>query len=272
MVGAEDNPVQANGGHQYAQRLEHKAEALEGKKEKHMPHKEKKESSQPAGGVDETPIPSAPPGYTVKFSFHRATGLPFADINSLSSDPYILAQLNTKIPTRNKQDPNLRWRTPTIRRSVDPVWNSEWIVANVPQSGFALKARIYDEDPADHDDRLGNVHVHLDHLTENWEGIKEQSYKIKKRMGSKRAYFLRGCAAMFNRNIKMSGDLVISVECLGRTETDHGGQLYTVGPCNWSRHVSPMIGRLAGTKEPGKEGETEKYGYGCCLLLLMLSY
>ena len=223
----------------------------------------KKEGSQPAGGLDKTPIPSRPPGYTVKFTFHRATNLPMADINTLSSDPYVKAILKTELPTRHKQDPDMQFRTATIRRDTEPVWNAEWIVANVPSSGFELKARIYDEDPADHDDRLGNVHVHVESLNENWGGIKEHAYQIKKRMGSKRAYMIRGCAAMFLRGLHMSGELLISVEVLGRTDTDNGGRPWTIGPCNWTQHLSPMIGRLAGTKEPGqsKEGQTEKYKY-----------
>ncbi|KAL8808356.1 MAG: hypothetical protein Q9182_000176 [Xanthomendoza sp. 2 TL-2023] len=225
----------------------------------------KKEKSSPPGGVDDTPIPDAPPGYTLKIIFHRAESLPMADINSLSSDPYVLAQLNVDLPPRHKQDPHMRFRTPTIRRSTNPVWNSEWIIANVPATGFKLKARIYDEDPADHDDRLGNVHVHVDSLDDNWTGIKEQKYKIKKRMGSKRAYFIRGCAAMFSKGIEMSGSLFVSVEILGRTEVgNNGGRTWTVGPCAWSRHLSPMIGRLTGTKVSGngKDGtRTEQYNF-----------
>ena len=107
-------------------------------------------------------------------------------------------------------------------------------------------------------DRLGNVHVHVDEISENFAPIKERSYTIKKRMGSKRAYFARGCIAMFNRNIHMSGTLTVSVEVLGKTATDNGGRLYTVGPCNWTQHFSPIIGRLAGTKEPGAESKDGK--------------
>ena len=47
----------------------------------------------------------------------------------------------------------------------------------------------------------------------------------------------------------MSGDVIISVEMLGKTEDASGGRMYTVGPCQWSRHYSPMMGRLAGTKD-----------------------
>ena len=240
----------------YASKLDHKADSFH---EKHGKGKKKDEGGKPAGGFDDTAVPRAPPGYNVKITFHRASKLPMADINSMSSDPYVVATLNTNLPTRHKQDPPMRFRTRTIRRSCDPEWNAEWIVANVPAHGFALKARIYDEDPADMDDRLGNVHVHVDSLTQDFGGIREQPYKIKKRMGSKRAYLIRGCAAMFNRGLSMSGELVVSVEVLGKTDTDNGGRAWTVGPCNWSQHLSPMIGRIAGTTEPGKDGKTERY-------------
>ncbi|KAA6416048.1 MAG: hypothetical protein FRX48_00767 [Lasallia pustulata] len=241
-------------------KMHEKAQQYRGKTQQ---NDEDKKNKQPAGGFDRTPIPHAPTGYTVKFTIHRATNLPMADINSLSSDPYVMAQLNTGLPTRHKQDPPMQWRTPTVRRNTNPVWDCEWIVANVPASGFELKARIYDEDPADHDDRLGNVHVYAENIGENWEGIREQVYQIKKRMGSKRAYLVRGCVAMFNRSVHMSGNLVISAVVLGRTESENGGRVWTVGPCAWSRHLSPMIGRLAGTKElgSGKEGATEKYNF-----------
>ena len=255
------NPIPRKDGHHadaIAKKAEHETEVFQEKMQMLRPKKDHDEKD-PAGGFDDTPVPSAPPGYTLKFTFHRANDLPFADFNSLSSDPYVVATLYTKMATRHKQDPNLEYRTTTIRRSVDPVWEQVWIVANVPSTGFALKARIYDEDPADHDDRLGNVHVNSNRISEDWPGIQEQPFKIKKRMGSKRAYFVRGCAAMFNRNIKMSGDLVMSVEVLGRTKTDNGGRMWTIGPCDWSRHFSPMIGRIAGTKEPGKKGGTERY-------------
>lgn len=257
-----EKPTQQSNGHRsvgYATKLDQKAEKLQGKAAKYG--KGKKDDSQPAGGFDDTPIPRAPPGFDVRFTFHRALKLPMADINTMSSDPYVLATLSTDLPPRHKQDPPVRFRTPTIRKNCDPEWNSEWIVANVPASGFKLKARLYDEDPADHDDRLGNVHVQVDSLSQGFQGIHEQHYKVKKRMGSKRAYFIRGCAAMFSRGVHMSGELVVSVEVLGKTDTDNGGRLWTIGPCNWTKHLSPMVGRLAGTKEPGKDGKTEQYGY-----------
>ncbi|KAL2427371.1 hypothetical protein ABEF95_012453 [Exophiala dermatitidis] len=218
----------------------------------------------PAGGFDDTPLPKLPPGYTIKITFHKAENLPFADLKTLSSDPYILAVLKTDIPKRHKHDPDLKLRTPTIHRSTNPEWNTEWIVANIPKSGFYLKCRLYDEDPSDHDDRLGNVHINIDAIDDKWTGFSHRKFELKKRMGSKRAYTFRGAAALVSRRIKMSGDLIVSVENLGRTDDDNGGRAYTIGPLAWSRHFSPLIGRLVGIKdtEEGQDGKkTEKYNF-----------
>ncbi|KAF2740477.1 hypothetical protein EJ04DRAFT_482534 [Polyplosphaeria fusca] len=228
-----------------------------------------KSKKGPAGGFDDTPLPKAPPGYTIKITFHRASHLPLADINTLSADPFIVAELNTGLPTRHKEDPPLQFRTPTIRQNTDPEWNTQWIVANVPAAGFRLKCRIYDEDPADHDDRLGNVHVNVGQISPTWPGIKEQSYPLKKRMASKRAYFLRSLAVCLGKVEHMSAFLFVSVEVLGKTQDENGGRAYTIGPQYWIRHYSPLLGRLLGQKEPRKEGDVssrrrpkpEKYNF-----------
>ncbi len=242
------------------------AEKQQEKSEEAAEQRNDSRPNQPAGGFDTTPIPHAPPGYTVKITFHRAMNLPMADVNSFSSDPYILAQINTKLRPRHKEDPCLRMRTPTVRKNTDPVWNWEWIVANIPASGFRLKARIYDEDPADHDDRLGNVTIDVENIQEGWEGINEQAYKIRKRMGSQRAYAIRAVARCFQMAKHMHGYVYISIELLGRTEDDDGGRAYTLGPQWWTRHYSPLLGRIANRKEPD-DGETgcrrkaERYKY-----------
>ncbi|EEP82933.1 conserved hypothetical protein [Uncinocarpus reesii 1704] len=206
-------------------------------------------SKGPAGGFDDTPIPSAPPGFTLKFTVHRAQNLPLGDFSSLSSDPYVLMILGTALPRRHKQDPDLTFRTPTVRKDINPVWNCEWIVANVPASGFNLKCRVYDEDSADHDDRLGTAYIDADSIDEHWSGFKEQHFKVRKKTGSNRAYLLRSIAATVSKNFSSKGELIVSVECLGKTPGDKGGQIYTVGPNHWTRHFSPMIGRLVGTKD-----------------------
>lgn len=210
-----------------------------------------KDEKQPEGGYDSTPIPSRPAGYTLKFTFHRASNLPMGDVNTMSSDPYISAQLNTDTPSRHREDPFLRFRTPTVRRNTNPEWNEEWIVANVPSSGFKLKLHICDEDPADQDDMLGGVHITVPSLNENWAGIKNEAYKIKAHGGSKRAYLLQILTTCFREDKHLRGELVASVEMLGRTPEDgQHGRLYTVGPCHWIRHYSPVLGRLVNMKEP----------------------
>lgn len=217
-----------------------------------------KKTKQPPGGFDSTSIPHAPPGYTLKFTFHRATNLPYADIYQLSADPFILAQLNTKLQPRHKEDPYLRVRSFTVRKQTNPVWNFEWVVANVPTSGFKLKVRIYDEDPGDHDDRLGNVHVDVPSIDEKWDGIRNQPYKVKKRMGSKRAYASKAIAVCIDRRKKFNPSLYISVEMLGRTNDEEGGRCYTLGPCWWTKHYSPLLGRIANRKDTYDGNATRK--------------
>ncbi|EAS28734.3 C2 domain-containing protein [Coccidioides immitis RS] len=212
----------------------------------------------PAGGFDDTPIPDAPPGFTLKFTIHRAQNLPLGDFGSMSSDPYVLLILNTDLARRHPQDPDITFRTPTIRKDINPVWNCEWIVANVPASGFHLKCRVYDEDFADHDDRLGTAYIDVDGIDENWSGFKEQHFKVRKKTGSNRAYLLRSIAATCSKNFSVKGELIVSVECLGKTPGDQGGHMYTIGPNYWTRHFSPMIGRLVGTKDSVQPGTGKK--------------
>lgn len=214
---------------------------------------EKAGNDNPPGGYDSTPIPHQPGGYTLKITIHRATNLPMADINSLSSDPYVLAECKTDGPMRHKEDPPLQFRTPTIRRNTDPEWNSEWIVANAPAGGFKLKLRVYDEDPANKDDRLGNVHIHVPAL-QGWGGMQQQRYHIEKKSGSKRAYVVRAVATCFRVAKHMHGDIFISMEVLEKTPEDgQNGRMYTLGPQWWTRHYSPLLGRIANTHDPSEE-------------------
>lgn len=214
------------------------------------PDEKKDDDKQPAGGYDSTPVPKRPRGWTVRITVHRASNLPMADMNTFSSDPYVLTQIYTDTPTRHKEDPPLVERTPSVRRSTDPEWNWPWTVANIPSSGFKLKLRLYDEDPGNHDDRLGNVHVNVNSMGDGFEAIKNQGYKIEKRAASKRATLVRVMTTCFGATKHMHGDLFLSIELLGRTPEDgQDGRLYTVGPCWWVTHFSPLLGRIAGTHD-----------------------
>ncbi|RMD43869.1 hypothetical protein DV735_g1228, partial [Chaetothyriales sp. CBS 134920] len=218
----------------------------------------------PAGGYDATPVPPAPPGYTLKITFHGAENLPTADLPTLSSDPYVSVVLKTGLAKRHPEDADLSLRTPTIHRNKNPNWEAEWIVANVPATGFSLKCEVYDEDPSDHDDRLGKVHIDVPTISEGWHGFSKQKYELQKRSASKRAYLFRALASLICHDVQMSGYLIVSVENLGRTPGNDGGRVYTLGPLAWSRHFSPLIGRLTGTKgsESDKNGTTvERYNF-----------
>lgn len=208
---------------------------------------------QPAGGYDSTKLePANRPCYSVKITFHRATNVPIADMGARSSDPYVLAQLNTSLKPRHTHDPYLRFRTETKHKTVKPEWNATWVVAGVPEDGFELKARLFDEDPDDHDDRLGKVHYHSGRLSEKWQGPKEESFKVHKTGANFRAYTLRWCASAMKPGRDVHAHLVISIEVLGRTKEDLG-KAYTINNFWWI-HYSPLIGRLAGTKSNDETG------------------
>ncbi|KAK4180926.1 hypothetical protein QBC36DRAFT_319021 [Triangularia setosa] len=218
--------------------------------EKYAKQKERiKTKSGPPGGFDPTPLPNAPPGYTVKFTFYRAFDLPIADLHLHSSDPFIHATLLHAAPTRHKEDPVLTRRTRTLRRTTEPEWREEWIVANVPSSGFVLKCRLYDEDWPDHDDRLGNVTVKVPYVDEKWEGFGPEGkiFEVKKRSGSHRAYLVHGIRSVFCRNVALTPRLQLGIEVLGKSDPPHA-QVYTVGPTHWVKHYSPMIGWVTGVK------------------------
>ncbi|KAK4100426.1 hypothetical protein N658DRAFT_559703 [Parathielavia hyrcaniae] len=218
-----------------------------------------KHKSKPPGGFDPTPLPDAPPGYTLKFTFHRAYNLPASDFHLVSSDPFLTATLTAAVPRRHKEDPLPTWRTRTLRRTTEPVWEEDWIVANVPASGFTLKCRLYDEDWPDKDDRLGNVTIRVPHVDESWQGLGPggRVFDVRKRAGSKMAYLVKGASvALWCGHGSVTPRLHVSIEVLGRSDPPHA-QMYTVGPTTWVKHYSPMIGRLTGVKGDRDEQEAE---------------
>ncbi|ROV93870.1 hypothetical protein VPNG_09498 [Cytospora leucostoma] len=229
---------------------ERKRTGLRGIKSKATDKKEelKEKAAHPPGGYDDTPFPDFPSGWTVRFVFHKATNLPAADISTQSCDPYIKATLTADIPQRHKEDPVLTKRTRTIRKTCNPEWEEEWVVANVPESGFKFKCRIYDEDYPDQDDRLGNVTFETPHIEEGWSlGPEGQWFDVKKRMGSKRAYLFKAVTSTLDKDVSMTGKLHLSIEVLGPSE-GKGSQMYTLGPSTYFKHYSPLLGRFLGIK------------------------
>lgn len=237
--------------------------------------KESLKPKKPPGGFDTTPLPDAPPGYTLRFRFIRAANLPPGDFHTASSDPFLTATLKASNGKRHKEDPDLVHRTPTLRRTTEPEWDDEWVVANVPPSGFTLKCRLYDEDSPDKDDRLGNVTVKVPQVFDDWEGLPPPGteFGAKKRMISKRALLLKGLTSLLHSDAHITPRLTISIEVLGRSDPPYA-QMYTLGPTSWVKHFSPMIGRLAGTKvnadenddqagpsSKGEKSKSQKYEY-----------
>jgi C2 domain len=223
---------------------------LKAAKEKVLDKKQKvKDKTKPPGGFDDTPLPKVSTGYTVKFVFHKAANLPAADLTTASSDPFLHATVKTSLPKRHKEEPDLTHRTRTLRDTTEPDWQDEWIVANIPSTGFVLKCRLYDEDSYDKNDRLGNATIKVTHIDTFWNGYPPpgKEFKVKKRSGSKRAYFFKGISSAIIKGVTITPSLFVSIQVLGDSDPPHG-QLYTVGPTTWIRHFSPVMGRLAGTK------------------------
>ena len=214
------------------------------------------EEEKPKGGHDPTPMPKTDgPTYTLEFTFHQALNLPISDIPAGTSDPYILAQLETSLPSRHEQDPKLRFRTQTIHRTVEPKWESRWVVAGIPSSGFDLKVRIYDEDVDDHDDKLGKVFIQSGRIDESFK-IEKREYRVKKRGADLIAYGLRWGKTLICRNSHTHARLILSIKVVGKTE-DEVGKAYTMNNF-WWKHYSPLIGRLAGVKSHNDKG-IERY-------------
>jgi hypothetical protein len=128
-----------------------------------------------------------------------------------------------------------------------------------------------DEDRMNRDDRLGDVKLVLNGIgSAEWSDIIEQPFEVKKKHASKRANMMRAAAtaihpvqkALFHHSLKHESEthyaeeLFISVQVLEKMSPDQDvGKAYTIGPCRWIQHYSPLIGRMVGTKEGSSDTE-----------------
>eukprot|EP01087_Luapelamoeba_hula_P016076 TRINITY_DN490_c1_g1_i1.p1 TRINITY_DN490_c1_g1~~TRINITY_DN490_c1_g1_i1.p1 ORF type:complete len:846 (+),score=164.26 TRINITY_DN490_c1_g1_i1:170-2707(+) len=253
-----------------------------------IPKSEQNSDEQPEGGYDPTSFPDVPHGYTLLFTFHSGHNLPLADspldlhthhhplrgpldLLTNNCDPYLYVHLKTDTPTRHPElDSKLRIRTPTIQRCTNPVWEHRWEVGGVPASGFKLKVRVYDEDRDSRDDRIGSTAFSVDHIDEQWAGIDHGEYELSKKKMDKVALLTNvalSLAAMKNPRDSW-GSIKVSVRLVGKTMGKKGRPPFTIGPCHWSQHYSPFVGRITGTLDGDQKRQRESYVFQASQLQL----
>lgn len=125
-----------------------------------------------------------------------------------------------------------------------------------------------------HDDHLGDVKITLTDIGGSaWTDKSELPYEISKRHASKRANFTRAAftvihpvrRALTHHDNKAEDhhneELYVSIEVIRRMKPEEDvGKAYTIGPCRWIQHYSPLIGRLVGTKESSSDTDDEEHG------------
>lgn len=178
--------------------------------------------------------------FTLRIKFKRATDLPIGDFLLLSSDPYCVATLRFRGQVYD-DDPKfkLHRRTKTVRRDLNPEWNEEWIVSNVPATGFSLKLKVMDEDAKHHDDELGLATIDVSSMS-----VSKTPYNVGlgiRKAGDIGMTFFRAVAAgCKGRKLKkLRGKIEVDIEvekCTEDVPKDH--RPYTVGPSKQSLGIS----------------------------------
>ncbi|KAI0694265.1 hypothetical protein BC835DRAFT_1204026, partial [Cytidiella melzeri] len=198
--------------------------------------------------------------YTCKITFLKVENVPVADFNDLSCDPYLQVTLSED-PARNPENPQyLTYRTRTCRRTLHPEYNEQWIVSNIPDSGFLLSIKLRDEDPGNYDDNLGKTVLRMPNkgegkLSVGWKSG-DREYKVHKRNGNLMVVAFTWTARAFTRgDIGHNVRLWVSAEVLGKSENQEDTRLYTVGPRKYTRHFSPLIGWLMGSSKSPDSGD-----------------
>lgn len=145
-------------------------------------------------------------GFDLSITFLNAEGLRIADISG-SSDPYIIANINNLVT----------YRTKTVLCTVNPTWNEEWWVSNVPP-GAIVNIDIWDYDFMKADDSIGNVRFTFCGQTE--ERIIEEDV----RFGG-----------------VVHGKLVLKIIAV---PSQFPGEMHSTGPVRYELHHSSMAAAL----------------------------
>jgi len=203
--------------------------------------------------------------YTVRITFLRVANVPVSDIHNLSCDPYIQATLSVPVlsPGDPQGDPGpqtLSYRTHTRHRSLNPEFNSSWIVSGIPKSGFVLSVHLKDEDTGKFDDRLAKSIVQIPPINASkavlegdWDSG-EMEYKMHKRKGTVMSkVFTCFAVAATLRKVDHRVRLWVHIKVLGRAENQKDRRIYTVGPPRYFRHFSPLIGKYLTANSPDEQ-------------------
>ncbi|KAH8107689.1 hypothetical protein BXZ70DRAFT_912163 [Cristinia sonorae] len=207
--------------------------------------------------------------YTCQIIIHRATNVPVADIHNFSCDPYFLATLytgehkqKTEHPSGSKlaKDPEhtVTYRTHTVRSTLNPTFDAEWIVSGIPARGFTLSLKLVDEDPRNYDDKLGKAVIRFPPLGDTLkQGLEtgEREYKVHKRRGvlaSRVGTFVARVAT--NGKVGHRCRVWVSIKVIGKAEAQKYSRVYTLGPHRYVQHFSPVLGSFLGsTKAPNED-------------------
>lgn len=161
----------------------------------------------------------------------KATNVPVSDLSTLSCDPFIRAKVETSSP-----DDAITFRTPTIRNTLNPVYNSNWIVSGIPSSGFVLTLTLLDADVVGSDKKLGKATVRIPDRSKNQTAVFRDldtgvlECKVEKKRGGIRAHIATYVAFITTRGrVSHHVRIWIRIRTLDYDKSDYK-RLATLGP------------------------------------------
>lgn len=185
--------------------------------------------------------------YECEIKFEGASHVPVADFFNGSSDPYVLAYIN------RKTDGELAFRTSTCRSTRDPKWQAEdvWHIGGISE-GQIVELRMFDEDPRKmSDDRIGVAELKLEGLAALAGSSKEYDINIKKRKASLKVYFLTYTYSWLGAQDLKKQSAHVQISLSVKKDENQRKSPCLIGPVRYDIHFSPLLGRLAQTKDYG---------------------
>ncbi|GJJ13206.1 hypothetical protein Clacol_007457 [Clathrus columnatus] len=173
----------------------------------------------------------------------KATHVPVSDLSKLSCDPFIRAKLKLV-----DSDDTVTFRTHTMRNTLNPVYNSRWIVCGIPSSGFILTLALLDEDVVGTDKKLGKATISIPCKSQRTLlkslDTGELECKVEKRRGGIRTHIATYVAFLVTRGkVSHHVRIWVRIRVLDYDYSEHP-RLATLGPPWYTRHFSPLIGHF----------------------------